>query len=142
MSLDLSSFANALAQLEKSLGYAASDLARGDAELARQFRAAAIQAFEFTYELSWKMLKRQLEGSLPNPAAVDEMSFPELIRTGSETGLLLSGWERWKEYRQARGTTSHTYDEAKADQVFAVIPEFLQEARHLLQELRARGGVG
>jgi hypothetical protein len=34
--------------------------------------AAAIQAFEFTYELSWKMLKRYLERTVPNPDGIDE----------------------------------------------------------------------
>jgi hypothetical protein len=65
-------------------------------------------------------------------------SFPELIRTGSERGLLLSGWDVWKGYRTARGITSHTYDEARADQVFAVIPQFLQDARYLLAQLQER----
>jgi len=141
VTLDLSSFANALAQLEKSLVYCASELARQDPEIGRLFRAAAIQAFEFTYELSWKMLRRYLEATLPNPAAVAEMSFPELIRTGSERGLLLSGWDVWQGYRRARGTTSHTYDEVQADQVFAIIPQFAQEARHLLVQLQKRSGA-
>lgn len=138
MTLDLSAFAKAIAQLEKSLAYCASELARQDPEISQQFRAAAIQAFEFTYELSWKTLRRYLAASLANPAAVAEMSFPELIRTGSERGLLLSGWDAWQGYRKARGITSHTYDESRAAQVFAVIPLFLQEARHLLEQLRER----
>ena len=136
--LDFSAFGKAIAQLEKSMAYCASELARHDPEIFKLFRAAAIQAFEFTYELSWKMLRRYLEASLPNPAAVEEMSFPELIRTGSERGLLLSGWDVWQGYRKARGITSHTYDEARADQVFAVIPEFLDEVRHLLAQLQER----
>jgi predicted nucleic acid-binding Zn ribbon protein len=87
------------------------------------------------------MLRRYLEATLPNPAAVAEMSFPELIRTGSERGMLLSGWDVWQGYRKARGTTSHTYDEAQADQVFAIIPQFGQEARHLLARLQERSGA-
>lgn len=56
--LDLSSLENAIAQLEQSLSYFHSPIVQQDSGLALQLRAAAIQAFEFTYELSWKMLKR------------------------------------------------------------------------------------
>lgn len=140
MVLDFSPLAGAIAQLEKSYAYYHSDLAASDQELAWQFRAASIQAFEYTYELAWKMLKRYLENSLPNPAEVDEMSFPELIRTGSEQGLLLSAWPTWRDFRKARGTTSHTYDEQKAEAVFAIIPAFLADARFLLRRLQERQG--
>jgi hypothetical protein len=64
------------------------------------------------------MLKRYLEMTASNPSEIDAMSFQNLIRLGSEKGLLRSDWEQWKIYRQARGTTSHTYDEKKAQEVF------------------------
>jgi hypothetical protein len=64
------------------------------------------------------------------------MPFQDLIRTGSERGLLLSDWSRWKVFRTARSITSHTYDEAKAREVFAIIPEFLAEASHLRDRLK------
>jgi hypothetical protein len=60
------------------------------------------------------MLKRYLEMTASNPSEIDAMSFQNLIRLGSEKGLLRSDWEQWKIYRQARGTTSHTYDEKKS----------------------------
>ena len=99
-------------------------------------RDACIQRFEFTYEVSHKMLKRYLEATSANPAEFDAMSFQDLIRTGSERGLLLSDWSRWKVFRTARSITSHTYDETKAREVFAIIPEFLAEASHLRDRLK------
>jgi len=89
-------------------------------------------------EISHKMLKRFLEMTSATPQSIDEMPFPDLIRTGSEQGLLLSSWDVWQDYRKARGTTSHTYDEAKAAEVLAVIPAFLDEARYLLGRLEQR----
>jgi len=40
---------------------------------------------------------------------------------------------RWKDYRQARTSSSYTYDEEKAELVYAIAPDFLEEARHLIQ---------
>lgn len=100
-------------------------------------RDASIQRFEFTYELSHKMLKRFLEATSANPAEFDGMPFQDLIRTGSERGLLRSDWSRWRDYRTARSITSLTYDEKKALEVFAIIPDFLLEARYLRDRLRA-----
>jgi nucleotidyltransferase substrate binding protein (TIGR01987 family) len=99
-------------------------------------RDACIQRFEFTYELSHKMLKRFLEATSANPDEFDSMPFQDLIRSGSERGLLRSDWSKWKNFRAARGTTSHTYDEIKARQVFSIIPDFLLEARYLRDQLR------
>ncbi len=135
--LDYSSLERALAQLEKSHRYLQSDMSRKDPDLREQFQAATIQAFEFTYELSHKMLKRYLKMTSPNPAQIDVMTFQTLIRTGWEQGLLHS-WDRWRAYRKARGITSHTYDGDKALEVLQVVPEFLEEAAYLLDVLRKR----
>lgn len=99
-------------------------------------RDACIQRFEFTYELSHKMLKRFLEATSANPAEFDNMSFQDLIRNGSERGLLRSDWSKWKTFRAARAATSHTYDELKAREVFSIVPDFLLEARYLRDQLR------
>lgn len=127
--LDFQSLEKAIAQLDAGL---MESQATPESELLRD---GVIQRFEYTYELSWKMLRRYLEVTLPNPDEVDGMSFQTLIRTGSEQGLLLSGWDRWVNYRKARGTASLVYDGEKAREVFGVVPEFLQEAKYLLGKL-------
>ena len=106
MILDLTSLENAIAQLEEALTYCNSDLAKHDLRLARHLRAAAIQAFEFTYELSFKMLKRYLEETEANPAAIDDMQFKGIIRRGFELGLVSREADEWELFRQDRGTTS------------------------------------
>ena len=138
MSLDFSPLGNAVAQLDKSLAYVHSPAALADPSLREQLRNSVIQCFEFTYELSWKMLKRYLEETEANPAEIDIGTFQNLIRLGNERALLRSDWYQWKTYRQARTESSHTYDAAKAEAVFAVAPDFLAEARALLDELSRR----
>lgn len=101
-------------------------------------RDATIQRFEYTYELTYKMLKRFLEMTEASSEAIDQMSFATLIRTGAEKGLLQNSWNIWSTYRTARNLTSHTYNEAKAIEVCAIIPGFLIEAKYLIEQLEKR----
>jgi nucleotidyltransferase substrate binding protein (TIGR01987 family) len=136
--IDLSILSKAIAQVDEALAFCRSDLATNRPDLALHLRAGAIQAFEFTYELAIKTLKRHLEANEPNPGAVDEMSFNDLIRRGYEIGLLGKDLATWKQFRIYRGTTSHAYDQSKAMMVYAGIPAFIQEAKYLLDALRKR----
>ncbi|MBI5448324.1 MAG: nucleotidyltransferase substrate binding protein [Gammaproteobacteria bacterium] len=101
-------------------------------------RDACIQRFEYTYELSHKTLRRYMALSESSIEVVEEMSFPELIRTACERGLLKSDWSIWILYREARNMTSHTYDETKAEKVVLVVPEFLKEVQSLIKILKKR----
>ncbi len=96
---------------------------------------SCLQRFEYTYELSHKLLKRQLEAMSAAAETIDTMSFQHLIRHGAETGLLLHSWDVWKKYREARNATSHAYNEEKANEVFEIIPDFYREAKYLLEKL-------
>ncbi len=135
--IDSSSFSKALGQLSTSLDYLRSDLARGDVGLYRQFRAATIQAFEFSYELAVRMMRRQLREIAANPAELQEMGFMDLVRTAADAGLVrdVAGW---RTFREMRNITSHAYDESKAEQVVAGIDGFAAECRHLAAELERR----
>ncbi len=135
MKLDFSPLKNAITQLEKSLKFATSPQAQSNPELFEQLRNSVIQCFEFTYELSHKMLKRYLKERSASPDDIELGTFADLIRTGNEQKLLRSDWARWKVYRQARTDSSHTYDEEKAIVVYQIAPEFLEEAKYLYQQL-------
>ncbi|WP_243371147.1 HI0074 family nucleotidyltransferase substrate-binding subunit [Geotalea sp. SG265] len=141
MALDFSSLQNAISQLEKSLKFTHSPAAEMDGELFEQLRNSVIQCFEFTYELSHKMLRRYLEETAASPDEADFSTFQNLIRTGNEKGLLRSDWLRWRVYRQARTDSSHTYDVDKAEAVYAIAPEFLEEAKYLYARLMERSSL-
>jgi nucleotidyltransferase substrate binding protein (TIGR01987 family) len=140
MKIDYTPFEKAIAQLEKSVGFYNSEMADENYDLKEQFRAAVIQAFEYTYELAYKMIRRQLEQIVPNPAELKEISFMDLIRTGKEAGLVREA-PNYREYREKRNITSHTYDEDKAEEIISVIDPFLQDMRFLLNELKKRNNV-
>lgn len=130
--LDLSSLHKALGRLDE--GYQRYLLDVRDL----QIRDGLIQRYEFTYEISHKMLKRHLEMTSPNPEIFDAMPFADLIRTGNELSILKSDWSAWKLFREMRAKTSHTYDEDIAQTVVQVIPDFIHEARYLAQQLELR----
>lgn len=130
--LDLTPLANAVERLNEGLVRYQQDTTD------TQIRDGLIQRFEFTYEISHKLLKRYLEHASATPAEYDDMPFSDLIRTGSEQGLLLRNWPAWKSYREMRSKTSHTYDEDVAIEVVEGIPAFLEETRYLLKKLQER----
>ncbi len=129
MRLDLTPLNNAVARLDEGLVRYQSNTAD------TQIRDGLIQRFEFTYELSHKMLRRHLESAAANPTEFDGADFQYLIRTGCEQGLLLGDWPQWRKFRDMRSKTSHTYDEDVALEVVSGIPDFLKEARYLLERL-------
>ena len=135
MTLDLTPLINAVKRLEEGLARYQSDISD------IQIRDGLIQRFEFTYELSHKMLRRYLEAAAADPTEFDAADFQYLIRCASEQGLLLSAWPEWRKFRDMRSKTSHTYDETVALKVVDGIPGFLDEARHLLAELERRQRV-
>lgn len=135
--IDYSSFENALQQLETSLGYLNSEPARRDAGLRKQFRAATIQAFEYCYDLATKMVRRQLVEIVLNPPELREMPFLDLMRTAADAGLVREA-PPFRLYREKRNITSHTYDEAKAEDVLSVVDPFVADLRFLLAALKQR----
>jgi nucleotidyltransferase substrate binding protein (TIGR01987 family) len=131
MQLDFSSFKKALASLNRALQR--SQTAPGDEEL----RDAVIQRFEYTYELSWKMLKRQLEQESPTPAQIDQLSYRDLLREAAQAGIIPEV-ERWMDYRELRNITAHTYDDLKAQRVYDAVDDFYTDASALLKALEER----
>ena len=105
-----------------------------------QFRAASILGFEFTYEVAYKMIKRQLEQIAASPALVDAMTYMQLIRSAAESGLI-ADVSRFKDYRDKRNITSHTYNPAKAEEVVGILDGFLFDVRFLFDELERRNRV-
>lgn len=129
---DTSALGKAITRLQEGLARYQSDVTD------TQIRDGLIQRFEFTYEITHKTLKRYLEYASATPEEYDNMPFQDLIRSGNEQGLLLGEWPSWKQYRNMRSKTSHSDDEEIALEVLADIPNFLNEAMHLRDQLRLK----
>lgn len=129
--LDISPLSKAIQRLDEGLKRYQTDISD------TQIRDGLIQRFEFTYELSHKMLRRYLILKSASPSLIGEMNFQDIVRTGNEKNLLLGNWMDWKKYREMRSRTSHTYDEETALDVVAGIPKFLAEVKFLQQKLES-----
>ena len=130
--LDITPLANALMRLVE--GYDRYLLDVSDT----QIRDGLIQRFEFTYEISHKMIKRNLEMTSPSPAMYDGMPFPDLIRSANEQHWLKGNWNTWKIFREMRALGTQTYLDDVANQIVKGIPDFIVEASLLLQRLKTQ----
>ena len=95
-------------------------------------RTASIQAFEFTFELSWKHLQAVL-GDAGVPVATPRAAF----RAAADAGLVHDA-ERWMTHVSSRNLTSHAYADSVAADVYARFATgFADDVRDLLARTAA-----
>jgi nucleotidyltransferase substrate binding protein (TIGR01987 family) len=105
-----SNFQRAFASLAAAVGLART---RPLSDLEKQ---GLIQAFEFTHELAWNVMRDYFvyQGNTAITGSRDA------VREAFSKGLLDDG-EGWMEMLQSRNLTSHTYNQAVADEIVARI---------------------
>lgn len=135
MTLQLDSLTKSIDTLERSVK-TANRIDDSDEDLKETVRAGVIHSFEVAYEQSRNMIKRWLKENIGD-ASVDRTTQRNLFRLGAEHQLI-SDSERWMEYHAARNSTSHTYNEDAAENVFAEATEFIHDAKQLLSALEER----
>lgn len=139
--LDFTSLRNAVASLEGALGVVgdAGWFDRQPEAVRRTLIAGVIQNFEFVYELSVKMVRRQLALEADSAEEVDQAGFREMLRMAAEKGLIedVAAWFNW---RRMRNLSAHTYDQEKAEAVYRDVGTFVRDARALLAALEGRHG--
>ncbi len=118
----LNSFEKALTTLQKTIVERPTDIERD----------AAIQRFEYCFELSWKLLKIALEEQgnkpdIPSPKSVFKKAF--LFNLITDEGI-------WSEILVERNQTTHTYNEELAKEVYSKIPSFYKAMYQLLEKLK------
>ena len=131
MKLDLTSLQKALSSLDRAIKRYESDTTDED------IRDTVIKRFEYSWDLCWKMVNRQLEQDMPTRPSANKLSYPEILREAAECGII-SNVEGWMGYRKMRNITSHGYDEEKARIVYKAAVEFYIDATDVLKELEKR----
>jgi len=128
----VSSLARAIAVYEDSKTKNGYDMP----DLLETLRAGVIQNFEFTYELSWKFMKRYIEVA-GDAAAIDGVPRRELFRVAAEHGLITEV-SVWFDFHKERNQTSHTYDEETAEMVYERSLDFLKYAKTFMAKLQEK----
>jgi len=138
MKIDLTPLKKALVSLSEAITSTTDTkfMASLSASQRRTMRAGVIQNFEFTYEISWKMLRRQLKNE-EGDNEVTRLSRKDLYRLAAQKGLI-DDPESWFVFHQGRNETSHTYDENTANDIYLLVLEFLPVAEKLFKELENR----
>lgn len=83
-------------------------------------RDSAIQRFEFTFDLSWKLIKTYLEEEKGLLCRSPKACFREAYKQE-----LLEHDEFWLEMTDIRNQTAHTYNEKLAKEIFDKLPEIV-----------------
>ncbi|MDR3306063.1 MAG: nucleotidyltransferase substrate binding protein [Endomicrobium sp.] len=114
-------YKRALNNLEKA------EILAKERNLSKLEKQGLIQAFEFTHELAWNVLKDYLE----TKGFMDIHGSRDSTRVAFKEGYIQNG-EVWMDMIKSRNESSHTYDETTANKLAKVILEsYLQEFKTL-----------
>ncbi len=94
-------------------------------------RDAAIQRFEFTYELVWKtlrkiLLKRGVEANSPKT----------VFRLAAKDNII-DNVETWFEFVDFRNQTVHVYNPVIAEEIYSNLPKFQKLTNALIDKLKS-----
>jgi nucleotidyltransferase substrate binding protein (TIGR01987 family) len=106
----LQSFGKAFVRLSEGARLA------GERELSPLEKQGLIQAFEFTHELAWNVLKDYLEGQGVQEVVGSKGATREAFKNG-----LLGDGEVWMDMIKSRNQTSHTYNEQTTNEITEAI---------------------
>ena len=114
-------FATAVTRLEQALVLAKDDIVRD----------SAIQRFEISFELCWKLLKAHLEEEHNAICTSPRTCFRAAFKNG-----VLDDDPFWIDLTVLRNYTVHTYSESLADYVYVRLPEAVRRFRQVLAALQ------
>lgn len=122
LELLIADFERAVRQLRKALQQPKDEFVRD----------AAIQRFEFTFELFWKVLKEYAlrEG-------LDPRSPRASISTAFELGLIKDE-QLFLKMLESRNLASHTYLEENAEDIYTELPGFLKAMRAAVRAIKPK----
>ncbi len=124
----LSNYSKALRQLSAAVKLA------DERELSDLEKQGLVQAFEFTHELAWRVIRDFYQ----NQGESGLQGSRDAVRMAFRRGLINSG-DIWMDMIKSRNLTSHTYDEKTVDAIVDVVRgEYFEEFRKLEAKLDAQ----
>ena len=93
-------------------------------------RDASIQRFEYTFELSWKLMQVVVNEQIPNTYGPKNV-----IRESARLGYIEDP-EVWFEFLKKRNLAAHTYNEGLAKEVYSAAKDFPLFVKSFLSSLQ------
>lgn len=93
-------------------------------------RDGAIQRFEYTFELTWKTLKKILRFK-----GIEANSPRDVFREAAKNNLIDEPLI-WFNFLQKRNLTSHTYNEEYAEEIVEILPIFEKEVDRIINNIK------
>ena len=126
-----------MSKLEAVLSQFQTALSRLDEVLRQEknefMRDAAIKRFEFTFDLSWKLIKVCL-GELSGIICTS----PKACIRDAYKQSLIEYDDRWIEMTDDRNRTAHLYREEMANEIYEKLEDYLQLFRSLLDSVKSK----
>jgi len=138
--LSISALKNAAEAFYKALAFANKAEAKApddrDHYEFEMVRAALIQHFEICYEMCWKTMLRFIkEDNISDESAI--LNKKDLFRISAEKGLITE-FDHWVAFHNARNTTSHIYDLIVAANVYETAKRFADDLREFVENMEKR----
>ena len=127
--LDIESLKNAYDSLLKA--YTIYSKGSDDKDMCDIYADSCVKRFEYTYETSWKTMKKYLK--LQYNKREEELTMNNIFRYMEGYGFAQS-WLKWREYNTQRNNTAHEYNFQKARRLVQIIPDFLNDVKFLLDK--------
>lgn len=137
--LNLASLENTLALLQEALAVVTNEnwFSTQKPAVQKTLLAGMLHNFKLVYEISTKMLKRQLAIDAASPEEISHSSFDKIFCIAAKKGLI-NQVEPWLKYRLMCTFTSQAYTQKKSQLVYKITPQFIVDTEELLQNLKLR----
>jgi nucleotidyltransferase substrate binding protein (TIGR01987 family) len=95
-----------------------------------QNQAGAVQAFEFCYELAWKIMKRFLDTQ-----GIEAISPKDTFRKAA-LAHIIDDPEAWFDFQEKRNLTVHTYEQENLDAIIKIFDLFSLELNKIITRIK------
>ena len=99
-----------------------------------RLQESVIKRFEFTFEMSWKAMKRYL-----NDQSIETYGVKETILKAAQAGII-DNPSTWTDFLKTRNLSTHTYKQEVADLVYSKAMEFGAEVKKLVDAMEKKIG--
>ena len=132
MSIDLSNLKSALKTLKSSMDTLDENRSCGFADTLED---SCIKRFEYTLEISRKLMKRVLKKIYGKTE--EELTVNNVFRF-MQGYKFIPNWENWREYYEKRNNTAHEYNLEKSRKLIEIIPDFINDTEILVKNLEEK----